>query len=267
VCDLETGITSLKRRDNERKAILSLRTEQDLIAAEPAGAGGICGDLEPFVILINNAEFRAVVDGEGSAGVFKRTAADGYVTAERDGSARGTVFAPREADASKEQNCGNRRGEKIKSKRALEVWTPFAESQNDEAEPERSGGEECPFVEGQFAEDALGVARGKGRALDLVASELEIRANVRIARSQSLSLTINCDGFANLAVFEIGVAKVEVERDGSLAGVEDVFVGGDRFREFAGVEELVSGLEGGGRVGRGESGVAQKGGNNRADEK
>jgi len=61
------------------KAKLSLRTEQDLVAAEPADAGGIGGNLEPIVVLIEDAEFRAVVDGEGSAGVFKRTAADGHI--------------------------------------------------------------------------------------------------------------------------------------------------------------------------------------------
>jgi len=220
-----------------------LRTEQDLVAAEPADAGGIGGDLEPFVILVDHAQFRAVVDGEGSAGVFKRTAADGNIASERDGSSSGTVFAPGGSDASKEQNCGDGSGAEIESEWTFEVWTPFSESENDEAEPKGSGGEECPFVEGQFAEDALGAAGRKGRALDLVASELQIRANVRIARSQSLGLTINGDGLADLTVFEIGVSKVEVKCDGFLAGVEDVFVGGDRFREFAGVKKFVRCLE------------------------
>ena len=56
-----------------------MRGKQDLIAAEPADAGGVAGDLEPIVVLIEDAEFRAVVDGEGGGGFFEWTAADRYI--------------------------------------------------------------------------------------------------------------------------------------------------------------------------------------------
>jgi hypothetical protein len=46
--------------DNEarrRRTKLGLRREQDLIAAEPADAGRVGSDLEPFVILVEHAKF------------------------------------------------------------------------------------------------------------------------------------------------------------------------------------------------------------------
>lgn len=228
-----------------------MRGEEDLIAPDPADAGGVAGDLEPVVVLVEDAEFCAVVNGEGGVGVFKGPTADGNVTRGHDGDFGGAVVGPGNGNTGEEEECRDGGDGEIKSERTFEVGTPFAEGQEKEAEPESASGEEGPFVEGEFSEEALGVAGGEGRTLDLVASELEVSADVRVARSEPFGLEVSGDGFADLARFEICIAEVVVEGDGFLAGVKDVFVSGDGIGEFAAVVKIVGGVEGGGRSGGG----------------
>ena len=78
-----------------------MRAEQNLIAAEPADAGGIGGDLKPFVVLIEDAEFRAVVDCESRGGFFEGPAADDGVACNHNGRAPGAAFRPGNGDGSK----------------------------------------------------------------------------------------------------------------------------------------------------------------------
>lgn len=223
---------------------------EDLIAAEPADAGRIGGDLEPFVVLIEDAEFRAVMDGEGGGGVFKRAFANGDIAGDDDGFASGTVIEPGGNDAGAEKNRDDGGCGEVESERVFERGTPFAEGEEEKAEPESGGGEKGPFVEAQFAEESLGAVGREGRSLNLVASELEIGTDVRIARSESFGLEVRGDGFADLAGFEVGVAEVVVEGDGFLARVKDVFVGGNGVGEFAGVVKVVGGVEGGRGIGK-----------------
>jgi len=189
------------------------------------------------------------VDGEGGSGFFKRTAADRYIPGDDNGGAGGAVFKPGNRDATEEQNRRDSGGGEIKLERAFESRSPLAECENHKAEPKGRGGEQGPFVQSEFAENALSPAGGKGRTLDLIASELEVGADVWIAWGQIFGLTIEGDGFADLAGFEVSVAEVVVERDGFLAGIEDVFVSGDGIGEFAAVVKFVGGVEGGGRIG------------------
>src|SRR5689334_14486045 len=62
--------------EDENEENLSLGRQQNLVLAEPADAGGIAADLEPIVVLVDDAEFRTVVDGESSLGIFKGAFAD-----------------------------------------------------------------------------------------------------------------------------------------------------------------------------------------------
>ena len=234
----------MDREGGRERGGLGLRGEEDLITAEPADARRVTRYLEPVVVLVEDAEFCAIVDGEGGVGVFKWTAADRDVTRSHDGGFGRASVGPGNGNASAEQNRRDDGGGKVESERTFESGTPFAEGEEEEAEPESGGGEKGPFVEGQFAEETFGAAGRERRSLNLVASELEVGADVGIARSDSLGLEIRSDGFADLAGFEVGVAQVVVEGDGFFAGVKDVFVSGDGFGKFARVIEVIGGVEG-----------------------
>src|SRR5262249_22915554 len=161
--------------------------------------GRVAGDLKPFVILIEDAEFCAVVDREGGGGFFERAAADDCITCNHDSGAFRTVFEPCDGDASEQQDRRERCGREVESERAFESRTPLAKGENQKAEPKRGGGEDGPFVECEFTEQSLSATRGQGGALNLVASELEVGANVGVARRHLFGFAIEGNGFADLA--------------------------------------------------------------------
>ena len=80
----------------------------------------------------------------------------------------------------------------------------------------------------------------------MFAGELQIGANVRVARGPGFSEAIGGDGATKLAGFEVGVAQVEMKGGCVVAGREDLAVGGNGVGKFVLVIEFVRGFEGGG---------------------
>ena len=77
----------------------------------------------------------------------------------------------------------------------------------------------------------------------MISSELEIRTHIRISRGELLGAPISHDCATDLARFEPGIAQIEIERGGRLAGLNQFLVSGRGVGELRFVIELVGGLE------------------------
>lgn len=103
--------------------------------------------------------------------------------------------------------------------------------QEPETRPEADDGEDSPFIEREMEEGASpGGLWGKVRQAGLLSCEVEIRADIGIARSELMGDAKVENGPADLIRKEEGIAHVKVEGMGMDTLLEKRLVGIDCFR-------------------------------------
>src|ERR1035441_9808871 len=201
-------------------------------SAKPANSVGAGADLEPLVLVIQDPQLCAVVNGEGGGGFCQRTIAHYRFAGNDNGGASEAGFAQGGGNAGAQYSGEYGQREDIHSQSGFERRSPLQHGQKEQPKPNRDDGQQRPFVQSQSSEPALPSARRQSMALRLVPRKLKVGARVRIARGKLLGGAVGGHGAPDLAGLEERIAEIEIEGGGSLAGLSQFLIGGNCVSEL-----------------------------------
>src|SRR5262249_25001682 len=143
-----------------------------------------------------------------------------------DGSVRDAFVIERRAKAGTQRQGRHSEPEGVEFQGRLECGVPLLDNLDQNPNPNRSGCQPSPLVQGQFSQPARQAFGQERWSLHLVTRELEVGSHVGVARGYALCKLISRDGSANLAGLEQRVAPVEIDRLRHLARLDQLLVSG-----------------------------------------
>lgn len=105
------------------------------------------------------------------------------------------------------------------------IGSPFTEAEQQKEEEIGDEAQTKPFLQSQSGqEDFVNWSTGWRRSDDLISGKFQICFNIRITRGEVLCSEKIRDGFSGSVHSEIGVAEIEINRRGAIAGCNEGFV-------------------------------------------